>query len=62
MILFGPAGLGTPAVEGLKRCKKLNLKVAEVEFTYGVRMKNSTAKEIGKKAKKLGKKIYEFKF
>jgi deoxyribonuclease-4 len=56
-ILFGPAGLGTPALEGLQRCKKLGLGAAEVEFTYGVRMTNSTAKQIGALAKKLGIKL-----
>jgi len=56
-ILFGPAGLGTPALEGLERCKKLGLGAAEVAFTYGVRMTNSTAKQIGEKAKKLKIKL-----
>lgn len=56
-ILFGPAGLGTPASEGLERCKKLGLEAAEVEFTYGVRMTNSAAKQIGESAKKLNIKL-----
>lgn len=56
-IRFGPAGLGTPALEGLERCKKLGLGAAEVEFTYGVRMTNSTAQQIGEKAKQLGIKL-----
>ena len=56
-VLFGPAGLGTPAVEGLERCKKLGLGAAEVEFTYGVRMTNATAKQIGAAAKRLGIKL-----
>jgi hypothetical protein len=31
-ILFGPAGLGTPAIEGLEKCENLGLGAAEVEF------------------------------
>ena len=54
-ILLGPAGsagLGNEA--GLEECKKLGLDVMEIEFTYGVRMKNEEAKKIGELAKKLG--------
>lgn len=57
MIVFGPAGLGAPALDGLEKCKKYDLKAAEVEFTYGVRMTNSTAKQIGDKAKELNIKL-----
>ncbi len=46
-ILVGPAGIGAPAEEGLKIIKKLGLSAAEVEFTYGIRMSNARAKEIG---------------
>ena len=54
-ILIGPAGtsgLGYDA--GLKKCKELGLNALEVEFTYGVRMKNEEAKKIGELAKELG--------
>lgn len=53
-IKFGPAGLGHPGIEGLDIIHSAGLEAAEVEFTYGVRMTNSTAKEIGKKADNLG--------
>lgn len=53
-IKFGPAGLGSPAEDGLDKCSDMNLRAAEVEFVYGVRMKTPTAKSIGKKAKELG--------
>lgn len=53
-ILIGPAGLGTPAIEGLKKIKKLGLTAAEVEFTYGIRITNVQAKEIGALATRLG--------
>lgn len=53
LILFGPAGIGSPGTEGLKEISKLGLNAAEVEFTYGVNMKNETAIEIGKLAKEL---------
>lgn len=52
-ILFGPAGIRSPANEGLKEISKIGLNAAEIEFTYGVNMKNETAKEIGKIAKEL---------
>jgi len=53
-VKFGPAGFGMPALDGLDKVKKLGLKAAEVEFTYGVRMKNKLASQVGEKAKKLG--------
>lgn len=54
MIKVGPGGTsGLGYFEGLKKIKELNLSALEVEFTYGVRMSNSDAKEIGKLAKKL---------
>ena len=43
-----------PALEALPKLKQLGLEAAEVEFTYGVRMKNEDAKKIGEEAKKLG--------
>lgn len=57
-ILWGPAGTsGLGYIEGLKHCKKLNLGAMECEFTYGVRMTNSQAKQIGVLAKKSGIKL-----
>lgn len=52
-VRFGPAGFGMPALDGLDKVKKLGLDAAEVEFTYGVRMNNKLAKQVGDKAKKL---------
>ncbi|MBW2979357.1 endonuclease IV [Candidatus Woesearchaeota archaeon] len=54
MIRFGPAGFGMPSLKGLEHTKELGLTAAEVEFTYGVRMNNKTAEQLGIKAKKLG--------
>lgn len=52
-IKIGPAGTsGLGYTEGLNKCKDLDLEAMEVEFTYGVRMTNSQAKEIGKLAEK----------
>lgn len=53
-ILIGPAGLGSPAIEGLKYINSLGLDAAEVEFVRGVYMGIDTAKEAGALAKKLG--------
>lgn len=53
-IFFGPAGLGSPALDGLDKCKELGLDAAEIEFTYGVRMTDAKAAQIGKKARSLG--------
>jgi len=53
-IRIGPAGIGTPAKEGLRKIKELGLTAAEVEFTYGIKMTNEQAKDIGEIAKKLG--------
>lgn len=53
MIKIGPAGTsGLGYEEGLKHCVELNLNALEVEFTHGIHMNNSTAKEIGELAKK----------
>ena len=53
----GTSGLGYP--KGLEKCKELSLDCLEVEFTYGVNMSNSNAKEIGEiiLANKEGEKI-----
>ena len=57
-LLFGPAGTGGLGYEeGLKRCKDSGLGCMEIEFTYGVRMTNQQAKQIGALAKKLGIKL-----
>lgn len=53
LIKFGPAGISSPGIEGLKYIHKLNLNAAEVEFTYGVKMKDETAAAIEKVAKEL---------
>jgi deoxyribonuclease-4 len=53
-VKFGPAGFGMPALDGLDKAKKLGLQAAEVEFTYGVRMSNKLAAQVGEKARKLG--------
>lgn len=58
MITVGPAGSsGLGNYEGVKRCKELGLGCMEVEFTYGVRMKNDEAKRVGELAKKSGIKL-----
>ncbi len=49
-ILFGPGGVGSPAVNGLKHLDKLGLEAAEIEFTYGVNFTNEYAAEVGKVA------------
>ena len=52
-IKIGPAGTsGLGYIEGLNKCKELALEALEVEFTYGVKMTNLQAKEIGILAKK----------
>ena len=54
-IRLGPGGTGGLGyIEGLNHAKKLGLTALEVEFTYGVRMQNDSASEIGKLAKELG--------
>ncbi len=54
MTRVGPAGPGGFSyIKALERIHKLGLSAMEVEFTYGVRMSNATAKEIGKLARNL---------
>ena len=54
-IHLGPAGNCAGGIlESLKRLKELELDGQEVEFTYGVKMSNSLAKQAGELAKKLG--------
>ena len=53
MIQLGPGGTAGLGYEtAIPKLAELNLSALEVEFTYGVRMSNETAKEIGKLAKK----------
>jgi len=55
MINLGPGGTaGLGYQEGIQEINKLGLQALEVEFTYGVRMKNDEAKMVGELAKKLG--------
>jgi deoxyribonuclease-4 len=58
-LLFGTAGvpLSTPAASTLAaidHVKKLGLDCLEVEFVKGTRMKNDTAREIGRRAEEVG--------
>jgi deoxyribonuclease-4 len=54
-VKLGPAGTsGLGYEEGLKKCDELGLEALECEFTYGVRMSNAQAREVGKLAKELG--------
>jgi len=55
-LLFGPAGIPhaskkRDAICGIKTTKDLGLDCMEVEFVYGVKMKDSMAEEVGKVAK-----------
>jgi deoxyribonuclease IV len=55
MIKLGPAGSGGLGnIECIKKIKELGLDAMEVSFTYGVRMTDEKAREIGKTAKELG--------
>ena len=54
MIKIGPAGSsGLGNEEGIRHANELGLSALEVEFTYGVRMKNDEAKKVGLLAQKL---------
>jgi|SRR3989344_9273677 len=53
-VLFGPAGLGSPAIEGLKLIKSAGLDAAEISFTHGVNFSVEKSKEVGEFAKKIG--------
>ncbi len=58
-LLFGTAGvpLSTPAsstLAAIDHVKKLGLDCLEVEFVKGTRMKNDTAREIGRRAEEVG--------
>ncbi|NMB67014.1 hypothetical protein GYA25_03070 [Candidatus Woesearchaeota archaeon] len=58
-ISFGPSGLGPvkSAISNLESYSKLGLKACEIDFTYGVYIKEGEAIIIGKKAKELGIKL-----
>jgi len=53
-IKIGPAGTGGINEKGLKLIASYGLDAAEVEFTYGIWMKNKDAKKFGELSKKLG--------
>lgn len=53
-IKFGVAGFGMPAKEAMPKLKESGLQAAEVEFTYGVKMSENEAEEIGALAKEYG--------
>lgn len=48
MIRIGPGGFGGNPLEKIGGLAEKGLTAAEVEFTYGVRMKNPAAQELGK--------------
>ncbi|MFH0752210.1 MAG: TIM barrel protein [archaeon] len=57
-IYLGPAG--TPkasTLKGVEYIHDVGLKAMEVEFVYGIKMTNKTAKEVGEKAKELGMQL-----
>ena len=55
-IIFGPGGLGgvKEAVSNLEKYHKMGIKACEIEFTYGVYIKENQAEEIRKAAERLG--------
>jgi deoxyribonuclease-4 len=55
-ILFGPGGLGgvKEAIKNLEEYNKLGLKACEIEFVYGIYIKESETKEIRETAEKFG--------
>ena len=61
-ILLGPAGIplsakGLGTVKGIQKVNEIGLKAMEIEFTHGVQIKNSSAKEIGEVSKETGVKL-----
>ncbi len=57
-IKLGPAGSpASSTLEGIKVVRKMGLQAMEVEFVRGVKMSNTTAKEVGKVAKAEGIKL-----
>jgi len=53
-MLFGPASIGSPAKEGLKKLHEHSIRTSEIAFGRGVYMTNKLAKEVGVIAKKYG--------
>ncbi len=53
-VRLGPAGTGGNSLLGLDKVKILGLNACEIEFTYGVKMSNRLAKQVGEKACSLG--------
>lgn len=53
MIYLGPAGVGSPTLEGLQHIKDIGLNAVEIEFVRQVYMTNQAAKEAGQLIKKL---------
>jgi len=53
-ILIGPAGIGSPAIFGLKQIHSLKLNAAEIEFVRGIYLDIKKAKEIYEENKQLG--------
>jgi len=53
-VRLGPAGTGGNSFLGLDKVKELGLNACEIEFTYGVKMSNGLAKQVGEKARSLG--------
>jgi len=51
-ITVGPAGTGGDSLKGIGVLKELKLDSCEIEFTYGVRMSNALAKQVGEAAKR----------
>ncbi len=57
-ICLGPAGAPTgSSLKGVEYVHDIGLTAMEVEFVYGIKMTNATAKEIGEKAKEVGVKL-----
>jgi len=58
-VFLGPAGIPTGVknkgvIEGVLEVSRLNLNAMEVQFTYGVNMKDEVARELGRVAEKEG--------
>jgi deoxyribonuclease IV len=54
-VKLGPAGSsGLGGLKGVEETHRVGLDAMEIEFTYGVNMKNETAKAVGDLAKKFG--------
>ncbi len=61
-IILGPAGIplaskGGGTVEGMRKVRELGLGAMEIEFTHGIQMKESLAREVGEASKETGVKL-----